>query len=194
MQNESCRRYKVRQVVLTDRGVTFPRGIDPFWADLPHALMPATIAAQLAYLESASFNADTILVGADCILGRDPRPVFDGTFDLGVTTHPFHDCILNTGAIFVPLYAKPLVARFWREALARCGEVWGDDQLSLAAAIRPTLKHGIEMRDDVRVAFFPAETHNWAPDDVKQRIAPFVIHFRGGRKKYMRRYFEQWCK
>lgn len=189
VQRDSCGRFDCRQIVITDAPSLgdFPT----FHAKLPHSLMRAIIAGQLAYLESAAFDADTLLAGADCLLGRDPREVFDGSFDVAVTTFGgFSDCIMNTGAIFVPVASRWQAVPFWRRALARMGDAWGDDQLALAAEFGATLRHGVERRGDARIRFLPCERFNWAPQHDADPVDAVIVHFRGKRKPWMRQWAE----
>lgn len=182
LQFASCRRYGVRQIIVSDTGLLVDGEV--FVAKLPRALMPAIIAGQLALLDSDP-DDDLLLTGADCLLGADPWPMLDGSFDLAVTTHRFDDCILNTGLIVVPRGKAKAVAPLWRRALACCGERWGDDQLALARAIRPTLTHGVEDRDGLRVRFLPVPGFNDAPASSHDGIRPVIVHFRGPRKGFM---------
>ncbi len=194
LQRQSCARFGCRQIVITDDAPSLA-DFPTFNTILPHSLMRAIIAGQLAYLESAAFDADTLLTGADCLLGRDPRAVFDGGFDVAVTTHGgFSDCIMNTGAIFVPVASRELAAPFWRRALATMGDAWGDDQLALAREFDATLKHGTEMRGAARIKFLPCEGINWAPDNENDGIDSLVVHFRGPRKRWMEAWAERFAR
>jgi len=194
LQRRNCAKYRCRQIVISD--VPPPIVTAPFEIfcvpDLPYDLMPAILRGQLAYLESAAFDDDTILVGVDCLLGADPHPVFAALardrVDLAVTTHPFADCILNTGAIFCPRAARDKIIPFWRQACATVGPDWGDDQRALAAALGATLEHGVHARGDARVAFLPVPAHNMAPDGEFDPVASTVVHFRGRRKDWMARW------
>jgi hypothetical protein len=188
IQRASCARFGCRQLVITDAGTLDDLPI--FRTPLPHDLMPAILAGQLALLESNPTD-DLLLIGADGLLGRDPRPLFDGSFDLAVTTHPFADCILNTGLIAVPAGLAIKVASIWRRALARCGVLWGDDQLALSSVLRPTLHHGVLLRGDLHVRFLPVPGFNDAPDHEQDRIDALVVHFRGPRKAWMAAWAER---
>jgi len=183
VQRASCERFGCRQLVITDAPAL--RDLPTFHAELPEGLMPAILAAQLALLESG-IDDDLVLIGADGLLGRDPAELFTGDFDLAVTTHPFADCILNTGLIAVPRGKATLAAPIWRSALARCGDGWGDDQRALAGVLRPTLEHGLEERDGIKVRFLPVPRFNDAPHHVGHRIDSLIVHFRGSRKVWMR--------
>lgn len=189
VQRTSCERFACRHRVITDRAtehVLERRRAEVFGVHLPDDLMPAILVGQLRLLESAP-DDDLLLIGADGLLGRDPAALFAvRDFDLAVTTHPFADCILNTGLIAVPRGAAVKVAPIWRRALARCGSRWGDDQLALAAEIRPTLTHGIEERDGLRVRFLPVPGFNDAPDNIDHAIDSLIVHFRGPRKRWMK--------
>lgn len=186
---ESCEKYGHRHLVLTDDASL---GVDAYVVpDLPRSLMKAVTAAQAAYLADPEFShTPTLLVGADCVLARDPAEVFEGAdFDLGITVcDEFLDCRMNTGAIFVP---RPcLVSEIWEEALAHVGDDWGDDQTSLYRAIceRPT--HGVF---SPVVREFPVDPYNLAPvhphDDCTRGM---VLHFRGRRKAWMTDYCKNW--
>ncbi len=188
-QRASCAKYGVQQVVITDQDLG--HDLLCFQTPMPEDLMPAIIKGQMDFLRwatgSHAANAmDIMLIGADGLLGKDPRPLFDGSFDLAVTTHPFADCILNTGLICIPAGRAGQVATVWEQALAQCGVEWGDDQLALAAVIRPTLNHGLEDRPWGRTKFLPVPGHNDAPDSLDHRIDAYVCHFRGPRKQWMK--------
>jgi hypothetical protein len=183
LQDRSVRHFGHIQTVLTDSAFV-ARLFPALRAELPHALMKASHAAQLAALQ-AGLPGDLVLTGADCLLGRDPAALFDGSFDLAATTHPFSDCILNTGAIFVPKGCGSKVAKFWEQALRTCGDHWGDDQRSLAAALGATLERGLHDRGGLRVKFLPCRDHNWAPDHAEDPCTATVVHFRGPRKDWM---------
>ena len=172
---ESCKRFGHEHVVLTDDP---GMGDDAFVVDLPGSLMRATLAAHLAWLE-ANPDEPTLLVGADCVLARDPVAFaqYSALFDLAITVGDFDDCRMNTGAIYIPRPAR--VTAIWADALAHCGSEWGDDQASLYAAIMRTGK-------DVVVRELPVDPFNLAPenpgDDCTRGV---VLHFRGQRKNWM---------
>lgn len=191
LQRASCDRFGVRQMVITDASDL--GGLDLMQARLPRDLMPAIIEGQRQMLDWRC-GQDIILTGADCLLGRDPANLFDGTFDIAVTTHPFSDCILNTGLIAVAAKAAPAAAKLWAKALDLCGTRWGDDQLSLAKVFEPTLDHGDYMRHGLRVKFLPCKSFNWAPEHENDDAGmPLIVHFRGQRKKWMRAWAERFA-
>lgn len=181
-QRDTCRRWGLRQVVITDAPEL--GDLEVFSVPLPVDLMAAILTGQHRFLRDGP-PGDVMLVGADCLIGADPRPLFDGTFDLAVTTHPFDDCILNTGLMAVSDARRWTTSRVWHRALALVGPVWGDDQLALASVLRPTLRHGVEDRDGLAVKFLPVPGYNDAPDDVRHALAALVLHFRGPRKAWM---------
>jgi hypothetical protein len=188
----SCEKFGHQHIVITD-DENLP---DAFVAALPESLMKAIIRGQLAYLNSGLAQEDTVFVGADCVLARDPAEVFDMPFDVAFTTGHFSDCILNTGAIYVRggVDARPI----WAKAFAAMGEEWGDDQKALAAVVDP-----IEVATNVRasnksvcglsVLFLPVDPYNLAPeypdDDCTRGV---ILHFRGPRKAWMVDYCAKW--
>jgi len=190
LQRASCQRFDCEHIVLTD----LPRLGDfaVFQTALPLNVMLASLTAHLAYLNSDP-NDDVLLLDADGLLNRDPRPLFDGSFDLAVTTHPFADSILNNGLIAVPKGAALAVAPFWGAALANCGIEWGQDQKALGAAVGATLNYGVEMREGVRVKFMPCTEHNWAPENEEDPVDATFVHFRGPRKTWMGRWAKRFA-
>ena len=189
LQRASCERIGLRQIVITEPGAL--PGFDTFEA--PTAGMPlmrAFLVGQREYLASPAFDADTVLTGADCLALYDPAPAFDGGFDIAVTTAPFADCIMNTGAIFCPVASREKLVAVWDAAIAQMGERWGDDQRALAAVLRPTLAHGDHDREGLRLRCLPCDDYNQAPDRKAHMIAPLVAHFRGPRKAWM----EEWWR
>lgn len=180
--DESCRKYGHKHIVITDASSL--EDLNTFHADMPQDLMQAILAGQLAYLESGLASEDTLLCGADCVLAQDPAAAFAVPFDIACTTHPFTDCILNTGAIFIRGGAN--AAPIWRRALEGCGKTWGDDQLSLAAELNPTLEHGLYDRAGLKVRFLPVDPWNLAPEFPGDACEGAVmLHFRGPRKAWM---------
>lgn len=177
----SCARFGHRHIVLTDdAGI----GDDAYVTELPRSLMRATIAAQLAYLSDPQFaDVPTLLTGADCVLARDPAEMIrDG--DIVITTDDrFRDCRMNCGAIYIPRPA--LLAPVWADALARCGDDWGDDQTSVYAALKANRGY--------QITELPCDPYNLAPehpgDDCRRGV---VLHFRGPRKAWMVDYCHKW--
>jgi len=184
----SCERFGYRHIVITDdASIT-----DGFLLTLPHNLMKATIQGQLVYLNSQYLaKEDTVFVGADCVLARDPAEVFKHEFDIAFTTGPFSDCILNTGAIYIRGGAD--VRHIWARALAGMGEEWGDDQKAIAAVVHPTIEPCIVAGDGVTIRFLPVDPYNLAPeypdDDCTRGV---ILHFRGPRKAWMKDYCAKW--
>lgn len=166
--NASCRRLGLRHVVISDCEVP---GIETAVFDLPENLMQLLVDGQRQLLETV--DEPVLLVGADCIVTRDPAPIFAG--DLVVTLGPFADCEMNTGAIFC---ANPRrCAPVWKAALDAGPKAWGDDQRALYAAIQAS---------DLDWRSVRCEAHNWAPEHPEDRAGmPTVVHFRGNRKAWM---------
>jgi len=184
----SCAKFGHRHLVITDDPKMGP---DAFGVALPHNLMKAIIQGQLAYLNSREALEDTVFVGADCVLARDPAEVFKMPFDVAFTTGPFSDCILNTGAIFIRGGAD--VRHIWAKAFAGMGEEWGDDQKALAAVVSPTIEPSITAGDGPIIRFLPVDPYNLAPeypdDDCMRGV---ILHFRGPRKAWMKDYCAKW--
>ena len=163
----SCRRFGLDHWVISDK----PRpALQTFQCKLPENLMLAILDGQRQFLAYA--QEPVLLVGADCLIVRDPRPLLMG--DITCTVSPtFSDCEMNTGAI----WCRPGMARVWQSALDRNPVEWGQDQTCLYAAMQES---GVEL---VRVR---AEDANWAPEHPNDDAGmPYVVHFRGRRKGWM---------
>jgi len=169
----SCYSLGLRHVVISD---SERPGLETAIFNLPANLMLALLDGQRQFL--AATSGPVLLVGADCIVTRDPRPYLAG--DMTITIGPFADCPMNTGAIWCADGRR--CAPVWADALARNPVEWGQDQTALYAAVRAS---GLDVRE-VR-----AEQHNWAPEHVGDAAGmPTVAHFRGPRKAWM----AQWAK
>lgn len=165
----SCRRLGLRHVVISDGPRPVP--LETALVDLPANLMQAILAGQMQFL--AATPGPVLLVGADCLLTRDPRPYLVN--DIAITVGRFADCRMNTGAIWIA--DGPRCAQPWRVAYGRRPMQWGEDQTFLYKAIQDSGLAVTEMR---------CEDHNAAPDNVFDPAGmPTVIHFRGVRKKWM---------
>jgi hypothetical protein len=166
--DKSCRRFGLEHVVISD---TLRPGLNTALYDLPAELMPAILTGQRNFL--AATPGPVLLVGADCLLTKDPRPVLAG--DITVTIGPFADCEMNTGAVWCASGAR--CAPAWDAALDDGPLEWGDDQRMLYEAIQES---GLDVRK-VR-----CEDHNAAPDNIDDDAGmPTVVHFRGRRKSWM---------
>jgi hypothetical protein len=170
----SCKRFDLEHMVISDRELP---GLNTMICALPENLMLAILDGQRQFLEWA--QGPVLLVGADCLILRDPRPILGG--DITITIGPFADCPMNTGAIWC---AKgPRCAPIWSKAIASGPTNWGDDQTSLYAAV---LSSGLDVRSVL------AQEHNWAPnDEFDPAGTPTVAHFRGPRKAWMAAWSER---
>ncbi len=191
LQKRSCDKYNIQHVVLSDQSLPNLKTVEML---LPESLMQASLCAQRDYLLHRidhKITGHLILCDADGVLGQDPAPIFDGTFDVGVTVHPFYDSILNNGAMFISAGAEALAAEFWTEALDMVSDDnWGDDQSALRDAFQATLDLGVRVINGARVKFFPCVGYNEAPDSVDHDIRPVFVHFRGPRKDWA----AEWCQ
>lgn len=165
--DKSCRKLGLEHVVISDS----PRpNLNTALFDLPENLMWALLDGQRQFLESVS--GEVLFVGADCLLTADLRVT---NADLVITTGPFSDCKMNTGAIWVA--APRRASEIWQQAVDSKPMHWGDDQRALYAAI---------LKSNLIVQEVPCEEHNWAPADANDAAGmPTVVHFRGRRKSFM---------
>lgn len=184
----SCDRLGLRHVVLGDAPVD---GFDVIETPgISRELMPAFLEAQRHGIEA--LDDDLLLVGADCVIARDPSGPFAGA-GISVTLGDFWDCRLNTGAIWIRYDARADAARMWTQAREGMGTAWGDDQLAIASQFAPLPYQVPEYgcRAGAEVQFLPVDPWNLAPDHEQHDCShAVVLHFRGNRKEWSGR----WCK
>ncbi len=184
----SARKFGCRHVALTDPATAASLPCDTYALEgLPHSLMPAIIRAQRAFLASAEFDADAILVGADCLVNRDPRLAFEEAADIIVTSRPGAGVsAINNGAVYCRLDARAHAVALYDRAIAACRDHWGGDQEAVTAAVAPVpAAHTIEDRHGARIGFRSLTTHNHSPDRLASPSEAYIVHFKGGRKRWM---------
>lgn len=185
----SCRRIGVDHLVLTDFA-TAPRvraaGMTPLPMDLPNNLTQASTEAQAQWLEQDGDGPmDTLFVGADCIIRKDPR----GQIPAGDLTIAFRPDSkrhrLQNGFMFVPAASRAKVAPLFRSIADSCGEAMCDDLVALERALAPMPEtYGAQERAGLTVNFVPMMPWQGAPDAAEDPIEDaFVLHFRGRRRK-----------
>lgn len=196
---KSCDALDLRHVVLTDveTAATQLREFETFESHLPASLMKSCTEIQARWIEAGDWrDADTIMVGADCLILKHPDRVFPPASghlaragaDLCVTYRTADSRYpINTGAIMLRAGARARLAAIFRGIADATGEKWCDDQRAIEEALSPMpARHGIETRQAVRVAFAPMTSRNQAPrspDDPARGAC--VLHFRGKGRKYM---------
>lgn len=192
----SCVRANCTHVVLTEEGNenAIPKSIarDRIYAvsgthSLP--LMQATVAGLMMYLGAVGVaDEGTILVGADCIITRDPRPVFaNADWDVGVTVGVYSPGGLNNIVYLAPGAGDKAVL-FYELAHMNCRPEWGGDQESVRQVVLPLEKPEITVeRHGIKVRFFDMDGFNCPPacSEDSGAARSYVAHFKGPRKSFM---------
>jgi hypothetical protein len=170
-------------------------------------LMRAETQSWRDYVSSGALGSPTLLMDIDILLQRDPTPLFDGSFDIGLTytteptLHPF-----NAGAILIDPARREAAQSFFTVLddyvadLVPDHQEWYGDQMALADYV------GVDDVSDwrgvvdrtargIRLRAFPADIWNasLALDDADRpvfaRMADAgLVHFKGERKGLMLRY------
>lgn len=188
-QKQSVETYGHRHVVVSDMPAISKLNV--LYRELPHSLMLAIIAGQIAYLEQWSGEHAVLLADVDCLVARPLEAAFDGSFDLGLTNRDNPVAPINNGAMYVAPGCKDAVLKFFHKAQALCKKHWGGDQEAIALAAAPIPKdHCVHVRDGLRVGFFSMQTHNCVPrcQGLRHKKNPYVVHFKGDRKGWMETY------
>lgn len=195
--DNSCRRFGLRHVVLTDLK-TSPRldaiGLKSYAIDLPRNLMRAVTEVQAKWIESPyAAGVDTLFVGADCIIRRDIRGAVPPG-DLVVAMMKGHKkWRLNTGFIYARAGARARVAALLRRVAEDCSETMCDDMAALERSLSPMrLDHGELEREGLTVQLVPLRQWNAVLDRVDDAAEDsYVLHFLGADGK---RLFMPWVK
>lgn len=196
---QSCRAFGLAHIVLTDHD-TAPlvgdAGITYFRTDLPRNLMQALTESQARWLEYPHRGPlDTLFVGADCLIRRDPRGHIPAG-DLAIILRPDHKRHrINNGFMFVPADSRSRVAPLFRSIADNCGPAMCDDMVSVERALSPMpLDFGTYPRAGLTVNFLPMETWNGGPKSADdEATGSFVLHFRGQvRKRVMLDWAARW--
>lgn len=133
---------------------------------------------------------DVVFLDTDCVVQHDLAPLFDATFDIGLTRreHAIVDPAGRDAASAMPYNTGVMLGKasgrdFWLNARNYCeglseGERrWWGDQLAVkaVAAVAP-----------LRILELPCERYNYSParedEDVTEK---YVVHYKGARKPWM---------
>lgn len=189
--DRSCARLSIPHVVLTDvqtGAAVRSSGLVPFEMELPRNLMRALTEAQACWLEKAPLF-DTLFVGADCLVAKDPRGHLPDEADLSIILRPGHKRHrINNGFMYIPVASRKKVTPLFREIADVCGEVMCDDMVAVERALAPMpTEYGLCERSGINVNFLPMDIWNGGPKSLADPAADsFVLHFRGSvRKKIM---------
>lgn len=184
LQRDTARKFGHLHTVVTD--CSHLVGFDTLRVPLPSNLMQAQIAGQVAFLQSWDGSHPIVFLDADCLIARDLSEVFDGSFDIGLTSRIDEVAPINNGAMYIAAGAKDAALEFFGRALDMCEEHWGGDQEAISRAAAPVpLQPCIEERGGVRFRFFSMLTHNVIPkvEGARHHNNPYVVHFKGMNKK-----------
>lgn len=191
LQRRTVEKFAHRHVVVSDANIA---GLNVLHAALPVSLMHLQLEGQLAYLKQWSGAHPVVLVDTDVLIARDLNEAFDGSFDIGLTNRDNPVAPINNGAMYLAAGAKEAALRFFTQALALCKAHWGGDQEAIGQAAAPVPKRNcIKRRCGCRMAFLDMRLYNVTPrkEGAKHQRGPFVVHFKGDRKGWMKTYAEQ---
>ena len=171
-------------------------------------LMRAETQTWRDYIASDALRGRTVLMDIDMLLQHDPTPLFNGSFDIGLTytndatLHPF-----NAGVILIdPTLHKSPILNFFAQLdetvtdLAPEYQEWYGDQMALVQAVGTgdvARWRGVTDRtnDGINMRLFPATDWNASlalDADNKPIFAALpeagLVHFKGERKGLMLRY------
>ena len=171
-------------------------------------MMYSRARANRALVASRIIAGPVLFLDTDIVLNRDFQPLFDGSFDVGLTYRPqpiWGAMPLNEGVILGADGSSEALLRFFDtvrdiyDALAASPAVarrygfdvrnWRGGQLSLAALADwtvPPTRPETWVRDDVRYRFLPCATFNHAVQTTDRPAflaKKWAIHFKGASAK-----------
>ncbi len=186
--DRSCRRLGLAHVVVTDQTTKPFLGngdITAFATDLPRNLMKATTEAHARWLEHDHRGpVDTLFVGADCLVQKDPRGhIPEG--DLAIVLRPGHKRHrINNGFMYIPDASRKKVAPLYRRIANNCGGVMCDDMVAVEEVLKPMpFEYGPCERAGLKINFVPMNVWNGGPRRVEKSSSAYVLHFRGHQRK-----------
>lgn len=192
LQRRTAEKFKHRHVVVSDTQLD---GMDTLKVDLPESLMHLLLTAQLEYLKQWSNEHPVVIVDVDCLVARNLEGAFTGRFDMGFTSRDNPAAPINNGAMYFAAGSRKVAVKLFEKALTLCGAHWGGDQEALAQVLAPVMMpmRQIRPRLGARVEFFSMRTHNCVPrvEAQEHRPTPFIVHFKGDRKGWMKTYAER---
>lgn len=177
--------------------------------DVPaNQLMYTRMRSARALVMSGCMRGPVLFLDTDILINRDFQPLFDGSFDVGLTSRhqcPFAAMPINEGVILGADGASDKLAGFFGDCLhlyewlaeldfvtKRYGfdvRNWRGGQLSLAALVSrlvPPEGPASRIINGVRYRFFPCAQYNHAVsrhDDVAYLAQKWAVHFKGKAAK-----------
>lgn len=186
LQRKSCERAGHRHRVVTDSPDL--RGYDIVQVSLPDNLMKALTTAQLFYVRDHWDGKNPlVLVDLDCLVCRDLTPVFDGHWDIGLTSRDNPLQPIQNGAMYFAAGAQAHAVGLFERTLETCGDWWGADQVALAKAVAPVPRDPkIDVRHGARIHFMNTKFYNHTLKHgrmvLKRRT--YIEHFKGEQKRH----------
>lgn len=195
-----------RFTVLTNQVTKLPPGVRRSNLALNECpLMLNELWAQHEYWKINHENP-VVFTAFDCLINRDIREVFrDADWDIGVTYRSKANQPINN-VLYVnnrnPMAALAFLRKS-HEILAGLDPEWHDwfgDQEAIWIAM-DRIRGWEDGRDTILiddtsiVKYLPCSTYNWFPKGKKllskaRPAEPYVIHFKGERKAYMKKFWE----
>jgi hypothetical protein len=173
-------------------------------------MMYSRMRSYRALLVSGALKGPALFLDTDVCLNRDFRPLFDGTFDVGLTYRvdpAFLHMPLNEGVIIAAETESDAAANFFGLCLDNYGRLaseaavtarypfdvrmWRGGQLALGAFVDWRVPPDRPISDTIagiRCRFLPCDEFNFAVTQATTEadlVGKWAIHFKGGQKEKM---------
>jgi len=193
-----------RKVVLTDMKTPFPAAppFDVVRSDLdPENLMPSRCEAYASFLEAS--DAHAVFVDSDLLVARSLEPVFEASFDVGLTFRDHEDMPINVGVNFAHGGRLANAASFHRRVREILLEDFGDwtqwrgTQYAMSKLVdEADFTHQeprFHRQNGYEVQLLPCDVYNFSAPTPMDGFypEPAVLHFKGPRKASMAGYWER---
>lgn len=209
LRSASVHHPACRKVILTDEATEFPN-IDPsvqvIRRDIdPRKLILERTISQINFLKHDDHFSHVVMIDADMLINGDLESIFHQEMDLGLTYRNSSKMPINGGFIAIASHGRLHAIRFL-ERVARLmsagttDQFWWGDQHALIEALGPEsfprrTADVMQLDSGGHVILWPCATHNFTPPKRLRGILRRgpeckVIHFKGSRKRLLRRYWE----
>lgn len=208
---ESCRLSNPgsRFVLLTDYESQFdlPKEVEIQRMRLDRfKLRYAETFGQMQFMQDFTDKSHLVLIDFDMLVQKPIEELFKKGYDLFLTIRKYPPWIpVNMGVCFINEGGAKAAAKLFNLILIRMLSlpedklIWGGSQLAVWSiiqkeyfALSPTNK--IIHIDDIRIGLVPADMYNFSTENSEMDghyPDKYLLHFKGGRKKYMQPYFEK---
>lgn len=194
----SARRMGYNPVLLTDTKTE--TDIPAFRKDVSGELMVKNVSLQLEYLRTS--GNPVLFIDSDVLIFRDISDVFVKMMDygctLGLTWRDKKQFPINYGVIFALPGSAPIFEFLLGNVKKQTEDRrrWYGNQFAVLELFTEEQKRKIGRFEVLNhelgnVLMLPGRKYNFSPESTRKITDQFVVHFKGGRKSFLRESWER---